>query len=361
LNAPQTFDEVLDRVADGGPIDWDAAERLAHSPEQSAMLRNLRILAELHATHLDESVTTPAPDAAANDLLETSLPEGVEAEPTRWGQYQLVRRIGEGHFGVVYLARDEHLAREVAIKLLHGRVIDRQSVIAEGRALALVDHPNVLTVYGIEEHQGQLALCMKYIRGRTLEDIVRTDGPMNADEALVVARAVCSAVAAVHAAGVLHRDIKARNVMRERQGRYVLMDFGAGVPQAPDGSSSDETTIGTPLYMAPELLERRPASRRSDVYAIGVLLYFLVTGEYPVAGRTTADIVAAHRAGRRTRLDERRTDLPPSYVRAVDRATSPVLAERPESAAALLRVLTPDEPPAPAPPLWRRSPRSRDC
>jgi hypothetical protein len=146
--------------------------------------------------------------------------------------------------------------------------------------------------------------------------------------------------------------------MRERNGRYILMDFGAGVMQRSDGSSGREATVGTPLYMAPELFYGAPASRKTDIYAAGVLLYFLVTGEYPVSGDTIETLKAAHRtSGGRTRLDERRTELPGTYVGAVDAATSPDPAERPESIAVLLRALTPLEPLAPTSwsfPTWTR-------
>jgi hypothetical protein len=336
VNLPSNFDDVLDRVADGAHVDWEAVQRRAGSPEQSAMLRNLRILARLGDTHRDDQL-----DGVTHDRVDQHPPSPAPAGDmlTQWGRYRLIRAIGQGSFGTVYLARDEQLDREVALKLLRPGLVAFEDVKSEGRALARVDHPNVLTVYGVEEHGGRLALCMKYVRGRTVEDIIRIDGPLNADEAIVVAKAMCNAVAAVHAAGLLHRDIKARNVMRERNGRYILMDFGAGVMQAADGSSGTEATMGTPLYMAPELFTGHAASRSTDVYAIGVLLYFLVSGEYPVSGRTIDEIKAAHRARHRTRLDERRLDLSEDYVRAVDRATAYDPAERHESAIALLRDL----------------------
>ena len=340
MSARHQLDEVLNRVADGAHVDWDAEIGRAGSPDNEAVLRNLQVLAKLAATHrqpLDDKANDDAHAMPGSTRVSSAMPE-------TWGRHRLIRQIGHGSFGTVYLARDEQLDREVALKLFRPDVMTRETIRAEGRALARVEHQNVLTVYGVEEHDGQLALCMKYIRGRTLDDIVRADGPMNADEALVVARAICAALGAVHHAGVLHRDVKARNVMRERQGHYVLMDFGAGVIQRPDGSSAGEITVGTPLYMAPELFENHPATRASDVYALGVLLYYLVTGEYPVAGRSVTELRAAHRAGRTVPLDDRRTDLPAGFVAAVGRALARDPERRPQSATELLRELEANRP-----------------
>ena len=127
--------------------------------------------------------------------------------------------------------------------------------------------------------------------------------------------------------------------MRERQGHYVLMDFGAGVMQRPDGSSGGEVTVGTPLYMAPELFDNHPATRASDVYALGVLLYYLVTGAYPVSGKNVSELRAAHRSGVPVPLDDRRTDLPAPFVAAIGRALARDPERRPQTATELLREL----------------------
>jgi serine/threonine protein kinase len=357
VTQPQGFDDLFDRVADGRPIDWEAAEQQAATPEQRAVLRQLRLISDVGAMPADAGNTTPF-DEDVTRLVPSTAPTtaGTNLAGTKWGKFLLLELIGQGGFGVVYRARDEQLDREVAIKLLHPRLVTREDVKAEGRALARVEHPNVLTIYGVEEHNGQLGLCMKYIRGRTLEEIIKKDGPMNAEEALVVARSICGAVAAVHHAGVLHRDIKARNIMRERNGRFVLMDFGAGITRDAANGSRGEQTIGTPLWMAPELFDGRPASRQTDVYALGILLYYLVTGDYPVSGGSKDEIIHAHRTKQRVGLDDRRLDLPPAYVRAVERATASNPAQRPESANALLRELALP----PATPLQHEEPEKVD-
>ena len=156
----------------------------------------------------------------------------------------------------------------------------KERLLQEGRALAKIRHNNVVNVLGVEAHGDRVGLCMEFVRGKTLADIVRGQGKLSAAEAVLIGEDLCRALSAVHGAGFIHRDVKAKNVMRDDTGRIVLMDFGTGrTAEAQEGTSD---RAGTPLYMAPEVLEGGQASARSDVYSLGVLLYHLVTGEYPV-------------------------------------------------------------------------------
>ena len=162
--------------------------------------------------------------------MSLDLGERVVAE--RWGRLELLELVGKGTFGEVYRARDAQLQREVAVKLLHvGRphdgLVDR--MLHEARALARVQHPNVVIVHDAEERDGRVGLCMEFVRGRTLEQLLLAEGPRGAREAALIGQDLCQALAAVHAAGLVHRDVKAQNVMRENGGRVVLMDFGAGL------------------------------------------------------------------------------------------------------------------------------------
>jgi hypothetical protein len=178
---------------------------------------------------------------------------------------------------------------------------------------------------------------MELIRGRHLSQVIREHGPMGPEEATVIGISLCQALAAVHAAGLIHRDVKANNVMRESGGRIVLMDFGTGRESA---STLAGDLAGTPVYMAPEVLDGGPASTRSDLYSVGVLLFYVVTGEYPVAGRSLLDLTLAHRRGDRKLLADRRPDLPDGFIRAVERALATDPANRPPSAGAMMRDLT---------------------
>jgi hypothetical protein len=247
---------------------------------------------------------------------------------TTWEHLTLLAEVGRGAFGRVYRAWDPALQVEVALKLL--KVDPREPTFAEtvfheARLLVKVRHPNVVTVLGAKHAGNEVGIWMEFVNGPTLADAVERDGPMDAPAAAAAGAAVCDALAAVHGAGMFHRDIKARNIMRDAAGRVVLMDFGAGAERtrAPHGEMA-----GTPLYMAPELLKGAGASAASDIYSVGVVLFHLVTGEYPVTGTSLYELEAAHERGIRTRLSERRPDLPAVFVHAVDRALSPEPSER---------------------------------
>jgi serine/threonine protein kinase/Tol biopolymer transport system component len=315
-------------ILEGTPVDWPAVESSA-SPEDETVLRQLRLLEEVTALHRGLSSdrgTGTAKTATADDTHA----------PAMWGHLRLLGQVGRGSFGEVYRAWDTHLDREVALKLLRARpaahdpsasLSDPARVVHEGRLLARVRHPHVITVYGAEPRDGTVGIWMEFIRGTTLHRLVEQQGRLGAREAAAIGTDLCRALAAVHRAGLLHRDISARNVMREEGGRVVLMDFGAGRDDRVEQTRGGGMT-GTPLYMAPELFAGHAADQRSDIYALGTLLFYLVTGRYPVAGRSLEEVRAAHARGERTRLRDLRADVPAAFVRAIEQAVHPNPAER---------------------------------
>jgi serine/threonine-protein kinase len=181
---------------------------------------------------------------------------------------------------------------------------------------------------------------MDFIRGRTLEQLIRERGVFSAREAMLIASDLCRALSAVHKAGLLHRDLKAQNVMREDGGRIVLMDFGTGRELVPAGPEPVRDFAGTPLYLAPEILRGKPATARSDVYSLGVLLFRLVTGEYPVAGRSLRDVTAAHERGAHVAVTDLRPDLPDAFVQVLNRALASDPQARFETAGAMEQALS---------------------
>jgi eukaryotic-like serine/threonine-protein kinase len=288
-----------------------------HDFETQSVIRQLRALSDL-ATTDPESFWESAPSYA----------------PSSWGSLEILKEIGRGGYGTVYLAWDSKLERTVALKLLH--YADRASAaINEGRMLALAEHPNVVRVLGAEEHDGFLGLWMEFVNGVTLKEFVGKIGPLSAQETAAIGICVCQAVAAVHRAGLLHRDIKVHNVMREDgTGRIVLMDFGSGVLRTDDPCDMPPL-VGTPLYLAPELLTGSQATIASDIYSLGVVLYHLVTLAFPVAADSLEGAEEAHRERRGVPLPDRRPDLSPAFVYVVSRALARDPNERYETVGAL--------------------------
>jgi protein kinase-like protein len=350
------LDKLLELVADGESVDWDALEQGAPDDETLARIRQLRLIAEVsevHRSQVDEidtpdgALTAPAGPGALPiqasqkrhvwpDVGTTPGGVPVSTAPAAslgvWGHLLLVRKIGEGSFGEVFQAHDTWLDHPVALKLLKPEAeswVPPAQLLHEARKLARVRHTNVVTVHGADRHNGRVGFWMDFIDGETLATRV-AKGRLSPGEAISVGQEVCRALAAVHQARLIHRDVKAQNVMRAYDGgRIILMDFGAGEFL---GDPMGTRAQGTPLYLAPELLRGGSASAQSDIYAVGVLLYHLVTRGFPVEGASLAEIWAAHDRGERRRLRDARPDLPESFIAIVERAIDPNPARRYASA-----------------------------
>ena len=254
-----------------------------------------------------------------------------------WGNFTLARRIGEGGSGEVYLAHDSWLGHDIALKILRARVAEKAKMLHEARMLVRVRHSHVVTVHGADVHGGRLGFWMDFVDGLTLKEVILRGGPRSAGEATAWGQDLCRALAAVHAAGIVHRDVKAQSVMRQtHDGRLILMDFGAG--EQLDGPANG-AGAGTPLYLAPELLDGGVATRSSDIYALGVLLFHVVSMRFPLEGATRDELLEAHARGLRVRLEDVRPDLPASFVDVVERAINRNPAVRYASAGEMLAAL----------------------
>lgn len=312
------FLEILGSVSDGAEIDWERAERDCQGEEERSLLRSLRIVAQVSAFHEGPAAGAPVADA------RVSLAPG-----DRFEHLRIRERLGGGAWGEVYRAEDTRLGRDVALKLIQpheGHDPSEGRYLAEARLLAMLNHPNVVAIHSVEtDAQGRVALVLEYLTGRTLFDLIAHEGPRGTPEIVAVGVELCRALAAVHGAGLVHRDVKAQNVMRDASGRIVLMDFGPGG--------------GTPLYMAPELFAGAEPTPRSDFYAFGVLLFYLATGRYPIRGESVDELRRAQAAGRRRWLRDLRPDLPAALVQLVDRCLEPDPHQRPETAGWIERSL----------------------
>ncbi len=308
--------EWAEAVAEGTPADW--ARRSADAPELSGALAGLQSLALLGETMRASAAPRPAREVAF-----------------RWGELEVLTRLGGGATGEVWRAWDPSLEREVALKLAPAGSAPSRP-LAEARRLARLRHANVVAVLGADVRDGRAGLWMELVEGRSLEQTLAEHGHYGAHEATGIGLELCRALAAVHQAGFVHGDVGPRNVMRERGGRIVLMDLGSA---APLGDDSAAIVTGTPLVTAPERLAGGPASVSADLYALGCLLFRLVTGRFPVEAGTLAELREAHAAGRRLSLRTLRPDLPHAFVHAVEAVLAPDPAARPADAAAFERLL----------------------
>jgi len=344
--------ELADRIGNGDRIDWPT-ETADLESEDPRILRSLQVLAAITQLHSQE-----------RSFGEPDLPSVDASDPESWAGLVIRGRLGHGSFGTVYDAHDPQLDRDVALKLLHpGKLPDaeaRRRMLEEGRALAKLRHPNLIQVFGLDEQDGRVGVWMEKIQGTTLAERVQRDGALGEDEVRTVARTLAQALAAVHAAGLLHRDIKAQNVMREEGGRLVLMDLGAATPRmpGPDDDSARRMT-GTPLYLAPELLQGQPATPQSDVYALGVLLFHLLTGSYPVQASDLDELKAKHFGGERTRVTDLRPEVSPELGALLEKATHADPNHRFATAGELAEALGASSTPRTDPPRTEGPQRSR--
>jgi hypothetical protein len=312
------LEDLLASISDGRPPDWDAGARAAPSQrDRLESLREVSRIAEFHRGLQQGPADRPSPE--------------------RWGDLLLLERIGAGARAEVHRAWDPALRREVALKLLHPGV-DDAALLDEGRAAARIRHPHVVTVHGIDRRDGRIGLWMELVRGITLEQRVRAEGPLAPAEARRLGLELGEALVAVHAAGILHRDVKPANVVRDASGRHVLADFGLGGAEA-RARSDDAGPSGTPMYMAPELLEGAPASERSDVYALGMTLWFASTGRHPFEAGTLAELTAQAARGPSGEPLRARKDLSREWVLTLERAIAPDPARRFADARALLAAI----------------------
>lgn len=214
------------------------------------------------------------------------------------GRYHLLERLGDGSTATTYLAEDELLGRRVAVKLFRSEYLvdprDRARFEREARAAAAVSHPNIVQVFDVGQEGDTRYLVMEWVDGTDLKRLIRERAPLPADEAVRVALDLLRGLAAIHRAGIIHRDVKPQNVLIDRSGRAKLADFGIARTVRDTGLTETGSVIGTAAYMAPEQATGRAVSPATDLYAAGVILYELLTGRLPFAGENPLEVLYQH-------------------------------------------------------------------
>ena len=244
--------------------------------------------------------------------------------------YRIVSELGAGGMGRVYRAEDTRLGRTVALKVLAAEWGDYASARArferEARLASALDHPNICTIYEVGQQAGVSFIAMQYLDGETLQQMLRR-GALTLERVLSIARQIADALAAAHARGIIHRDVKSSNVIVTSDDRAHVLDFGVAklLDRIPDASSTTDATqsgviVGTPSYLSPEQARGAPVDHRADVFSFGAVLYEMTTGQLPFGAATSADTIAAVLTQRHASAAEINPTLPAALVAVIDRA-----------------------------------------
>jgi len=278
-----------------------------------------------------------APDALPLTIAPAATDAGVDVERA-WiaeqlgAQYQVVRPLGRGGMGAVYLARDRALHRVVAIKVLRRErcadALERERFRREARMMARLTHPNVVPVHAFGESGDLLYFVMQYVDGESLAERLRREERLGAREVRRIMAELAMALDYAHAQGIVHRDLKPENILIDRQGRPLLTDFGvAALPSFEPLAADAGLAFGTPQYMSPEqLVGEHAIDGRSDLYALGVLGFLMLTGRLPFKGRSLGELSARHLLQRVPSVAAAAPLTPPVLVDAIERC----LAKEPD-------------------------------
>jgi serine/threonine protein kinase len=290
--------------------------------------------------------------------------------PAKLGPFKLLKPLGRGGMGVVFLAEDTQLGRRAAVKVMRPEMTAYdprayERFLREARAAAAVRHDHVVTVYQVGEENGVPYLAMELLRGSSLSAYLEKNPAPTVASATRLGREVAEGLAAAHAKGLVHRDIKPGNIWLEApNGRVKLLDFGLARPAGPDVPGPERLTgsglvVGTPGYMSPEQARGETLDERTDLFSLGVVLYLLCTGKEPFAGSNPTAVLTALAVDRQKPARELNPKVPDALSGLIDRLLEKKPADRPESAAEVAKALRliergqlpPAAPAAPATPL----------
>src|SRR5436190_17784669 len=273
-------------------------------------------------------MTHPSPDRLFFDFQQAIA-----------GRYSLERELGRGGMGVVYLAREVRLDRPVAIKLLPpSRAGDphlRERFLREARTAAKLSHPNIIPIHAVEEIGEFVFFAMAYVEGETLTERVRRRGPLAPSDASRVLRDVAWALAYAHGQGVIHRDVKPDNILLETGGRVLVADFGIASVVAGAGGLSSDDVIGTPEFMSPEQALGEVLGARSDLYSLGLVGYFALSGTLAFDGDKATEVLAKQVTEPAPPLASVAPGVPRRIGQAIDRCLAKDRSERLESTSVL--------------------------
>ncbi len=260
------------------------------------------------------------------------------------GDFRVLRRLGQGGMGQVYLAEQISLRRNVALKILRPDMASNPKALArfkvEAEAVARATHANIVQIHALGEQDGLVYLAMEYVEGRNLKDYIARKGTPDLPVVLSIMRQVAAALQRAGTLGLIHRDIKPENILLTRKGQVKVADFGlVKDPESatPFKLTATGVTMGTPLYMSPEQVEGRPLDPRSDIYSFGVTCYYMLSGQPPFRGETAYEVALQHVQNEPVPLDALRPDLPEGLCAVIRKMMAKDPARRYQNGKELLR------------------------
>ncbi len=280
----------------------------------------------------------PATDTSEPSATQRLTADGVLPPESRVGRFVIRKLLGRGGMGGVYAAWDDDLRRTVAVKVMHPNLADdgehRLRFLREARAVASLNHDNVVSVFEVGQAGGLVFFAMPHLNGMTLSRFLTDRGPPPVPVAVRIAREVAAGLAAAHAVGLLHRDIKPANVFLEApKGRAKLLDFGLVSRAAGDAAITEPgLVVGTPAYMSPEQARGKTLDARADLFSLGAVLYHMIAGRMPFAGENSVAVLAALVGPPPRPVGQLNSQVPPRLERLVERLLSKELTGRPASA-----------------------------
>lgn len=324
-----------------GPTPSSNAETIVNPTKPQAASDN-----DLTAPPTDLDSTQPSSESAvsgSDDVTEligsepastgsSAAPAGVPRDGLTLGDFRLIKKLGEGGMGAVYRATQISLERDVAVKVLSKVLANNKDFVQrfqrEAKLMAKIDHPNVLRCYAFGEEKGCQYFAMEFVEGGSLESWMKKLGRLSIGDALRVVIDCCHALEHAHELGLIHRDIKPDNILLTKKGVVKVADLGLAKATSDDmGLTKTGTGAGTPFYMSPEQCrDVKHVDHRSDIYALGVMLYYFLTGQLPFKGETVVELYEAKEKGKFTPARQYNPEIPERLDLILDKC----LARKPE-------------------------------
>src|SRR6202050_696413 len=330
------------------PIDPDATlvdSSQASSDADATFVESDATLVDVDATRVDVGSVrgSPIPSSGPRNVRPQVAAPMLQTGDVLGGRYEILQMLGEGGMGAVYKARDRELDRFVALKLIRRELAANPAIVARFQQELLpshqVTHKNVIRIYDLGDADGLKFISMEFVEGEDLRSLILEKTKFPPEEAVEIIQQVCHALEAAHSVGVIHRDLKPQNIMRDKAGRILVMDFGMARTVEGDGMTQSGALVGTMEYMSPEQAMAGNLDQHSDLFAVGLILYELLTGKMPYKAESALASLIKRTQQRAVPVSEHDDTIPPALSNIVSKCLERDAAVRYQSSAEILRDL----------------------